>query len=497
MSTLRVTTAVHQTPSRSLAGVGVLFALIVVLLVFLQLQDGLGGTALLLLAPLAVVVITWYSGRSFGVLAAITTAILANMLVPEEQVFAGSSRTLLLFVATGQLVLTALLTGRMHQAFRIADDARVHAQHAAQQREDQLAMATHELRTPLTSLFAYALLVSVRLRNDPRGAAEANAMVVHEAEQAAHLITKLLESPAARNGAMVVDHRLVDLGAIARAALGAVRPAAEGHHELRSVIAASAPVMGDDTRLEELLVNLLENALKYTPDGTLIELSVTVEGQQVVARVRDEGLGIPAPHRSKIFERFYRVRHGASGGTGLGLYLARQIARAHGGDLVIESTGERGSVFALRLPRAEGNQTPANAQAEYRGWTPRHVLLVEDDEGVREAVETVLHLAGHECRVASTSNAALAIVEGWQPDVILLDQLRTQPEFASTYRELPWPHAPILALTAAWDAEEWAQSIGAVATVPKPFEIDELLASIERYGLRSEQRGHPRATLAT
>jgi signal transduction histidine kinase len=466
-----------------------LVPLVLAAVALLHLAFGVGGQASLVLAPLGVVLATWYAGRGPGVGAAVAAGALGSLLLSDDALSRGAV-PILLGVHVGQLVITALVAAWMRDAVRAAHEARHEAQSATREREEQLAIATHELRTPLTSLAAYARLVAARLHTDAPGAAEANAMVVHEAQQAARLITRLLESTAARRGSIALEREVVDMRTVARAALGTVGPSAEGRHELLSMLDVSARVAGDPTRLEELLVNLLENAVKYSPDGTPIEVSVTIEDSHVVARVRDEGPGIAPTERSNVFARFYRGPRGRSVGLGVGLYLAREIARAHGGELAIEATGARGSTFALRLPRAVDEEIAVDPRSDHDARTPCRVLLVDDDEGVREAVQALLAFAGHECRAASTSAAALALAEAWRPDVILLDQLRaSDPNFASAYRSSPGPHAAIVAFSAASDEDVWARSIAAVATIRKPFDAEDLLATIQRVAANAARPG--------
>jgi signal transduction histidine kinase len=152
-----------------------------------------------------------------------------------------------------------------------------------------------------------------------------------------------------------VERRLVSVDAVVGAAWERARHIDNGIHDVRLTSLAPLRVLGDRARLDQLVWNLVENALRYTPRGGRVELGLSGRGGEILLRVRDTGVGIPDQHLPRIFERFYRVdkaRSRNSGGTGLGLAIVKSIAEAHGGRVEVESAPGRGTTFTVWLPAA-------------------------------------------------------------------------------------------------------------------------------------------------
>ncbi len=208
--------------------------------------------------------------------------------------------------------------------------------------------AAHELRTPLARLLMRAEVTLSR----PRSAAEYQESVeeIKEGIQAMTvLVIKLLTLSRADAGALQGERESLNLADLVDDAMKSLDPEGEGP-EVEARL-APALVLGDQTRLTELALNLLENALRHTPPDGLVRVEVGVEGERAVLAISDTGPGVPQAHRERIFERFYQVdesRH--TGGAGLGLAICRAIARQHGGDLTLESGQLSGACFVARLP---------------------------------------------------------------------------------------------------------------------------------------------------
>jgi signal transduction histidine kinase len=225
-----------------------------------------------------------------------------------------------------------------------------HARAALRERDEFISVATHELRTPLTGLYGFAQLAQRWLQKGDLERARASIeRVVVQADRAAKLIASLLDSAKADVGKMSLDRADVDLVAIVGAVV-ASRVAPE--QERISVTAAgSAVAWADATRVEQVVNNLIDNALKYSQQGAPIDVDVSEAQDAWRVSVRDRGIGVAPADRERIFDRFYQARPEA-GGLGLGLYVSRQIARMHGGDLVYEAPADGGSRFVLILRRA-------------------------------------------------------------------------------------------------------------------------------------------------
>ncbi len=240
-------------------------------------------------------------------------------------------------------------------------------EHAFQRQRQFAADASHELRTPLAMLTTEADLALER----PRRAAEYRRVIASMREEAARLnqlLSDLLTLERADAGQETLACEPLALDALADDVVAAMTPLAQtrGVRLERRGDRASVIVLGDQTRLTQLLVNLIDNGLKYTPAGGTVTVAVGREGEQAIVRVADTGVGIAAEHLPHLFERFYRVdkaRSRAEGGAGLGLSICQWIARAHGGEITVASQPGQGTTFTVQLPLAAAQRPPAAAPA--------------------------------------------------------------------------------------------------------------------------------------
>lgn len=229
-------------------------------------------------------------------------------------------------------------------------------------RRDFVANVSHELRTPIGAIVALAdTLAAEGAETDPDVFRRLAARIAHEADRAGHLIDDLLDLSRIEGGELQREEtpiRHLVTGAMDRvsATAGVRSTDVSLDGEL-----PGATLLVDATQVEAALVNLIENALKYSEAGTPVLVSATDDNGSIELIVRDRGIGIPPGDRDRIFERFYRVdraRSRVTGGTGLGLAIVRNVARNHGGDVHVDSREGEGSTFVIRLPRTSGGQTP-------------------------------------------------------------------------------------------------------------------------------------------
>lgn len=214
--------------------------------------------------------------------------------------------------------------------------------------------ASHELRTPLTALRSVGE-VGLREGTDAKTAQEVIASMLEEADQLARLVDTLLNLSRAEAGVLKLHPEQVDLGELAREVSAHLGVLAE-EKEQKIVVEADAPVVmsADRLVLRQALINLVDNAIKYSPRGAPIRIVVSASSGASRLDVIDQGIGIAPEHQGRVFDRFYRVDTGRSrehGGAGLGLALARWAAETHGGRIELESTPGRGSTFRIVLPR--------------------------------------------------------------------------------------------------------------------------------------------------
>ena len=222
---------------------------------------------------------------------------------------------------------------------------------------DFFSTAVHELRTPLTSIDGQAQLAQRFIAKDPVRAADALARVREQAKRMNRLIGDLLDHARMSVGALSLEVVTFDLGVATAITIGLHQ-----HEDIpRITFPTPEPVrmQGDPERIAQILGNLLDNALKYSPPGSPIDVSLTVVGAEAQIRVTDRGVGVPHDERGRIFAPFYRTsRTRDIAGTGLGLHISLRIAEQHHGRLWLEPSSDRGSVFVLALPLAQDRPTP-------------------------------------------------------------------------------------------------------------------------------------------
>ena len=239
-------------------------------------------------------------------------------------------------------------------------------------RKDFVANVSHELRTPLTSIKGYVEALLDGAKDDPDMAVHFLDIILKQSDRLNLIIEDLLELSRIESGRISFRADPIDVHALIDRALSTIKPLAEkkGHRLVTSVNAILPPAKGDEDRLVQVLTNLLDNAVKYTPAGGTITVGAreapalqTAEpvGGAIELNVSDTGIGIPEPDRPRVFERFYRVDKARSrelGGTGLGLAIVKHIVEGHGGQVWVEAHEPKGSRFVVRLPISNGPQLP-------------------------------------------------------------------------------------------------------------------------------------------
>jgi PAS domain S-box-containing protein len=308
---------------------------------------------------------------------------------------------------------------RAEEAFREAD----------RRKDEFLAMLAHELRNPLASVCTG--LHILRMPNAERTDGERVMQVMQE--QVAHLtrmVDDLLDVSRITRGKIQLRHEIIDLSAAVANAVENIRPLIDTQRQQMTVTLSPRPVRveADPTRLEQVLGNLLNNAAKYSDRGGQIDVAVERDGEEVIVRVRDTGIGIPAdllPHIFDLFVQGDRSLERSKSGLGVGLTLARRLVEMMGGSVTAHSDGRcKGSSFVVRLPalpeawEKEREARPEQSCADNR---PLRVLVVEDTLAVSELLTTLLRLWGHAVRAVSDGPAALSVARTYHPDVVLLD----------------------------------------------------------------------------
>jgi two-component system phosphate regulon sensor histidine kinase PhoR len=222
-------------------------------------------------------------------------------------------------------------------------------------RQDFIANISHELRTPIASLKAMVETLQNGAVTDKSVAEDFLQRMQVETDKLAQMVNELGELSRIESGDLSLKLEPVDLSESVRRVVERLRPQAErAQLSLNFALSANLPlVMGDENRIEQVLVNVVHNAIKFTPKNGRVTISSEVEGDSVLISISDNGIGIPADDLPRIFERFYKVdRARSGGGTGLGLAIAKHIVQAHGGSIWVKSEEGKGSTFTFSLPIA-------------------------------------------------------------------------------------------------------------------------------------------------
>jgi signal transduction histidine kinase/ActR/RegA family two-component response regulator len=337
-------------------------------------------------------------------------------------------------------------------------------ENADRRKDEFLATLAHELRNPLAPIRT-GLQALARPGGDG-AAGTIRAIMERQLSQMVRLIDDLLDVSRISSGKVVLQRTRVDLRAIAELAIEASQPfIAAGQHDFKADL-ADGPVWvdGDASRLSQVIINLLNNAAKYTAEGGHIRLSLSSDHAGALVRVQDNGAGIPPEMLEEVFDMFTQVNRTldrSQGGLGIGLSLVRRLTEMHGGEVTADSKGlGHGSTFTVRLPLMDAAQSPAASDEAAQCEPPQRprlrILIVDDIADVADVLKMLLDLEGFETLVAYSGQSALESAREFRPDVVICDiglpemdgheiarRLRGDPKVAS---------ATLIALT-GWGAE--------------------------------------------
>jgi signal transduction histidine kinase/CHASE3 domain sensor protein len=246
-------------------------------------------------------------------------------------------------------------------------EARRKVEDLSRLKDEFLSIASHELRTPVTSIKGYTQLAKTLIaENDLTTSEEYLDIALDQIDRMSRLILELLDVSRIETGRLEIRREAIQWSTFVRDVVHRHHTAVSDRRFHLNVPDDSKMVTGDRDRLEQVLGNLLENAVKYSPDGSEIFVSIDDRGDHIITSVCDRGIGIPADELAQVFERFHRGRHVSStnyGGLGLGLYITKQIVERHGGSIWVESREGQGTTFYFSLPLAQTPILSATQQA--------------------------------------------------------------------------------------------------------------------------------------
>jgi CheY-like chemotaxis protein len=314
--------------------------------------------------------------------------------------------------------------------------------------------------------------------------------------QQARLIEDLLDVSRITAGVLQLDLAPMLVASAVQAVIENLRPAADAK-KIRLVVSnedGAGPILGDAARVQQIVGNLVSNAMKFSPSGGRIEVLIARRGSDIEIQVSDTGTGISADQLQQVFAPFgTEPRKSSGGGLGLGLGIARHLAELHGGSLNAASAGlGHGATFTVTLPltveRPAADDAPDQAATSgpTEGLGGRHVLVLDDDADVREVITAMLEASGGIVTAAATVAAALIEIERMRPDVLLSDLSmpdRDGYDYIRCVRALDTAHGgsiPAIALTAFGSTEvrERVMAAGFQRYLAKPIDLPELVAAI-------------------
>jgi len=299
---------------------------------------------------------------------------------------------------------------------------------ANRQKDRFLAVLSHELRNPLAPIRNIVQLLCQQTTENPT-LQQACGIMDRQLQVLTRLVDDLLDLSRIASGKVQINKELVELSVVMQRAADMARPAIDvRRHKLTiSHLKESLWFQADPVRLEQAMLNLLNNAAKYTDEGGQIWLAAEREGESILIRVRDTGIGIERDAIPHIFEMFTQADPSSQhslGGLGIGLSVVRKIVEMHGGTVDVLSAGRgKGSEFIIRLPVLPvetGKQIPAKGATKPTA-PPLRVLVVDDNTDSADSLAMLLKLYGHEVQAVYSGTAALNVVKNYHPKVILLD----------------------------------------------------------------------------
>jgi len=383
--------------------------------------------------------------------------------------------------------------------------ARAEAESANRMKDEFLATVSHELRTPLNAIMGWShMLRSGRL--DQATMARAFETIDRNAKSQAQLIEDILDVSRVVTGRLQLNMGPVDVASVINSAIDSVQLAADskGIHLEVTLDPSARHTLGDSNRLQQVVWNLVANAIKFTPSGGKVEVRVERADAALQVCVSDTGQGISAEFLPFIFDRFRQADSTstrAHGGLGLGLSIVRHLIELHGGSVHADSAGlGKGAMFTIRLPLAV-DKKPAKTRKERpeNAWSPENaqrlveplnsledvrVLVVDDDQDSLQILATMLSAERAKVQTAATAAEALQVLEWYKPDVIVSDLALPGEDGYSLISRLRamdnLKHIPAVALTAYVRVEDRSRALSAGFNmfVPKPVEPNELIAAI-------------------
>jgi CheY-like chemotaxis protein/two-component sensor histidine kinase len=364
---------------------------------------------------------------------------------------------------------------------------------ADRRKNEFLATLAHELRNPLAPM-SNMLEVVKRANGNNEVVKRAHETLERQLDQMVRLVDDLLDLNRITHDRLELRRSEVELSSIIQQAVEVARPLVDSaeHHLIIDLPDEPVYLYADQARLAQLFGNLLNNSCKYTrPEGT-VSLSAKLDGDEVVVSVKDNGAGIPPDKLESIFDMFMQVdstSDRSQGGLGIGLTLVKRLTEMHGGSIEARSAGEgQGSEFIVRLPVLNRSAVSAHTgpDVESESQPQRRVMIVDDNRDSADSLAMLMEITGNETYMAHDGVEAVAAIEKYRPEVVLLDiglPGLDGHEVCRRVREQPWGKDIVMIALTGWGQEDdrrKSEEAGFNGHLVKPVDYDmllELLAS--------------------
>jgi signal transduction histidine kinase/DNA-binding response OmpR family regulator len=352
-----------------------------------------------------------------------------------------------------------------------------------------LSTMSHELRTPLNAVLGFSDLLADERYGPLNERQQRYVSHIHTGgKHLLSLISDILDLSKIEAGRMELAIESLRVETVFGEVLSAMRPLADKKsQEMSMSVEAGLAVRADSTRFKQVLMNLLGNAIKFTPNGGHIEVAARLNKDRVRVEVRDNGPGIPPEEQKRIFEAFYRLRESGkkTEGTGLGLAITHRLVELHGGELGLESQIGQGSCFHFCLPVAVGVREPPSLKTDSdpRSALPHRILVIEDDRTAAQLIQSQLTSAGYETVVCDRPQDALEIAVRLQPSAITLDIVMKPKngwEILTQLKRDPRTTRIPMIVVSIVDQPSMGALLGADEYLVKPVDKATLLAALER-----------------
>jgi CheY-like chemotaxis protein/two-component sensor histidine kinase len=293
------------------------------------------------------------------------------------------------------------------------------------------------------------------------------------------LVEDLLDVSRLESGRLLLSRDPVEVDDLVAEVVADFQSASPKHEIVFRRPEQKLRALGDRERLEQVVVNLVQNAIKYSPQGGRVEIDVERSGSRARVQVSDQGIGIPKEEQRHVFERFFRAHNAATrnyGGLGIGLYVSNEIVERHGGGFEVVSEPGQGTTFAFTVPLHETAPQVEAGRAR--------ILVVDDDRAMLDATSTVLREWGYSVDEAGDGETALRMLRLATPDLMLVDLMMPIMDGWSLVLRMRQDRlgeqVPVVIFTADRDAHAHARELNAAAALRKPFTLEDLQAVLGR-----------------